>query len=61
MPKPTAVQTMKRQMLRLQQAQSFCVDDYGVVKTYCRERYQILTLEIRSIKEAIDTFERITA
>lgn len=57
--RPSALETMRREMQKRQQAQNNCVNDHGIVIACYREKYNILTREIREIDEAIKTFIKI--
>ena len=51
------IKQLKADMLKLQQAQAGCLDDYCIVKPYQRYKYQLLTRDIRALKLKIDTLE----
>jgi hypothetical protein len=55
----TALDTLRHELTRIQQAQSECVTDSGLVRTECRERYQILTRKARAFRESIEFMEKI--
>lgn len=57
----TAIETMKKSLREIQRAQESCVNEYGIVKTWCRYRYQMLTDKARALKESIDWMEDIYA
>lgn len=57
----TAIETMKKSLREIQRAQESCVTEHGVVKVWCRERYQILTEKATALKESIDWMESLYA
>ena len=59
MTKPSALETMKREMRKRQEAQASCVSKYGLIYPHCWEKHKILTKEIKEYKESIETFERL--
>lgn len=55
--KPSALQTMKKELARLQAAMSECVDDAGIEYPWMKYRHQILIRKAKEFKAGIDWLE----
>ena len=51
---PSAIETLKAELARVQEAQVECVTEYGAVKPECRYRYQLLCRKGQEIKGSLD-------
>ncbi|NCU33286.1 MAG: hypothetical protein EOM23_10250 [Candidatus Moranbacteria bacterium] len=49
----TAIQTLKSELERIQQAQADCITESGFVRTECRYRYQLLVRKAKEISGSI--------
>ncbi len=59
MTKPSALETMRNELLRIQSAQHQCIDKYDIVKPHMRERYLTLTKEAEKVRSAIEVWHRL--
>lgn len=57
--KSQAINTMKRELMKIQRAQNDCVTGSGVVRRECRYKYQMLTRQAAAFKESIDWMEKM--
>mgnify|MGYP000995275197 CR=1 FL=1 len=55
----TAIETLKEELRRVQEAQGECVNEYGYVVPHCRYRYQILLRRAMDLKGSIDFMQDI--
>lgn len=55
----TALETMKAELARVQEAQGECVNIHGYVVPHCRYRYQILLRRAKELKGSIDFMQDI--
>ena len=56
----TARQTIKMELEEVQGRQALLVTEYGQVKTGRRYEYQELTRQAAQLREALQTFDKIT-
>jgi hypothetical protein len=56
---PSAIETLKQELLKVQQAQSNCIEECGLVKTFKRSEYQILTQTANDLKGSIDWLSKM--
>lgn len=56
---PSAIETMKAELARVQAGQEECINIYGYVVPHCRYRYQILLRRARDLKGSIDFMQDI--
>ena len=54
----TAIETMKMELNKIQEAQAECITSWGNVKSECRYKYQILCRKARSFKDSIEFMEK---
>lgn len=54
---PSALQTMKKELARIQSAMSECISEDGIIYSHCRYRYQILVSKANEFKAGIDWLE----
>ncbi len=59
--RPSALETLKKELNETLGKQIECVNDYGIVKTFMRQEYQRLTIKAKLIKESIDFLEELKA
>ncbi len=57
--RPSALETLKKELNETLGKQIECVNDYGIVKTFMRQEYQRLTIKAKLIKESIDFLEEL--
>ena len=57
--RPGAIKTMKEELNRILLAQIYCVDDWGIVKTGMRYRYNELTKQAKTLKDSIEWMEKL--
>lgn len=57
--RPSALDTMKKELSKVQRLQNECVTEDGRVSTSLREEYNILTIKAKLIKESIDYLEEL--
>ena len=55
--RPTAIETMRTELKRIQATQAECLTDHGSVKGHCRYRYQILVQKAKEFKNSIEWLE----
>jgi len=53
----TAIEEMKAELRRIQIAQEECINEYKIVKTSHRYRYQILVRQAKEFKDSIAWLE----
>lgn len=57
---PSALETLRKELNYTLAEQMLCVDDYDIVKSFMREKYNILTKKAKNIKEAIEYLESLS-
>lgn len=50
----TALETLKEELRKVQEAQAECMSESGVIKSYKKYEYMILTQTARDLKGSID-------
>lgn len=55
----TALETLRAELARVQEAQWECVNEYGYIVPNCRYRYQILLRRARDLKGSIEFMQDI--
>ncbi len=53
----SAVETMREVLTSLQEAQTICINEHGLIKAKFNMRYKLLTRKIKSFKESIEWLE----
>lgn len=53
----TAIETVRKELSRILCEQMQCVDEYGIVRTYSRNKYNELTKEAKLYKESLDLLQ----
>lgn len=56
---PSAIESMKAELARVQEAQGECVNVYGYVVPHCRYRYQLLLRKARELRDGIEFMQDI--
>ncbi|MCK5607188.1 hypothetical protein KAR91_35215 [Candidatus Pacearchaeota archaeon] len=57
---PSAIETMKRELVKIQQAQDTCLDFHGRIKPCHTGRYHILVEKAHEFRESIKWMEANT-
>jgi hypothetical protein len=57
--KSGAIKTMQEELNKILLAQIYCVDDWGIVKTGMRYRYNELTKQAKTLKDSIEWMEKL--
>ena len=55
----TALTAMKSELAKIQHAQNFLVDDYGIVKVWARYEYQKLATKAAEIRRGMELLQSI--
>lgn len=53
----TAIEAMKHELDKIHQAQAECVNDFGYVRSECRNRYQMLCKQAKAFHDSIEWME----
>jgi hypothetical protein len=54
----TVPEAMKRELLRIQEKQLGCINDYGVVKTGYRNIYMTYVRQAEEVRKALEQWEK---